>query len=122
MDRQNHQLCVEQLVERMRAEFEAAMRKVGQAVNQAPDGSWINGSEIAVLDIMTEFKRKTFEMALQMRVDASEGAFSPGGRGDQPPQAEQRGRVPLHAERQRARASASTALPQPSRGDQHARR
>jgi hypothetical protein len=122
MDRQNHQVCVEQFVERMRAEFEAAMRKVGDAVNQAADGSWINGSEVAVLDILTEFRRKTFETALQMRVDASEGAFSPGGPSDLPPQAEQRAGAPLHAERQRARASASAALPQHNRGDGHARR
>jgi hypothetical protein len=28
---------------------------------------------------MTEFRRKTYETALQMRVDEAEGAFSPGG-------------------------------------------
>ena len=88
MDRQN-QLSVDGLIEQMRAEFEASMRRVGEAVNRAPDGRWINGSEVEVLDIMTEFRRKAFETALQMRVDASEGEFSPCGSGDQAAQAKQ---------------------------------
>jgi len=78
MDRQ-FCLSVDQYVERMRGEFEQAMREVANAVNQAPDGRWINGSEVQVLEVMTEFKRKAFETALQMRVDAAEGDFSPGG-------------------------------------------
>lgn len=81
MDRQ-FCLSVDQYVERMRVEFEQAMREVANAVNQAPNGRWINGSEVQVLEVMTEFKRKAFETALQMRVDAAEGAFSPGGSND----------------------------------------
>jgi hypothetical protein len=78
MDRQV-QLSTEQLIEQMRGEFEQTMRRVADAVNQAPDGQWINGSEVQVLEAMTEFRRKTYETALQMRVDEAEGAFSPGG-------------------------------------------
>jgi hypothetical protein len=78
MDRQV-QISPEQFIERMRSEFEQTMRRVAGAVNQAPDGAWINGSEVQVLEATTEFRRKTYETALQMRVDQAEGAFSPGG-------------------------------------------
>lgn len=78
MDRQV-QLSTEQFIEQMRGEFEQTMRRVADAVNQAPDGQWINGSEVQVLEAMTEFRRKTYQTALQMRVDEAEGAFSPGG-------------------------------------------
>ena len=88
MDRQFH-LSVDQYVERMRGAFEESMRRVADAVNRAPDGRWINGSEVEVLAVMTEFRRRAFETALQMRVDAGEGDFSPGGSSDRPAQAEQ---------------------------------
>ena len=88
MDRQFY-LSVDQYVERMHGEFEQAMRQVANAVNQAPNGRWINGSEVQVLAVMTEFKRKAFEMALQMRVDAAEGDFSPGGSNDRQAEAGQ---------------------------------
>ena len=78
MDRQV-QFSTEQFIEQMRGEFEQTMRRVADAVNQAPDGQWINGSEVQVLEAMTEFRRRTYETALQMRVDEAEGAFSPGG-------------------------------------------
>lgn len=73
------QMSGNRFVEQMRGEFEQAMREVAEAVNGAPDGQWISGSEVRVLELMTEFRRKTFETALQMRVDEAEGAFSPGG-------------------------------------------
>jgi hypothetical protein len=82
MDRQPVQLPVEQFLERMRGEFEQAMREVADAVNRAPDGQWINGSEVQVLETMTEFRRKAYQTALQMRVDQAEGSFSPGGSDD----------------------------------------
>jgi hypothetical protein len=87
MDRQFH-FSAEQYMERMRGVFEQAMRQVADAVNQAPDGRWINGSEVQVLEAMTEFRRKAFETALQMRVDAVEGDFSPGGSDERQAQAE----------------------------------
>jgi hypothetical protein len=57
------------------------LREVMQAVNQAPDGAWINASETKVRDRIGEYRTRVFEKALQMRADAVEGAFSPGGRG-----------------------------------------
>jgi hypothetical protein len=68
----------ESFVAAMRGETERVLREVMEAVNRAPDGSWINGSETPVRDLMGEYRRKVFERALQMRTDAAEGAFSPG--------------------------------------------
>jgi len=75
------QVCTESFVEAMRQETEQMLRGVMQAVNEAPDGAWINGSENKVRDLMGEYRRRSFEKALQMTADAVEGAFSPGGRG-----------------------------------------
>lgn len=86
---------------RMQAEFQRVMKQVADAVNAAPTGNVISGSEMQVRDLMAEFRRKTFEMAVQMRIDSTESSFSPSqGRGGQ---AEgQQGAVPAkHAKRQR---------------------
>ena len=69
-------------VEAMRGETEQVLREVMEAVNRAPDGAWINASEMKVRDLMAEYRRRVFEQALQMKVEAAEGAFPPGGRGD----------------------------------------
>jgi alkanesulfonate monooxygenase SsuD/methylene tetrahydromethanopterin reductase-like flavin-dependent oxidoreductase (luciferase family) len=72
-------LVAQELVDRMRGEFEQLMTQVAQAVNDAPQGRVIVGSEEQVRDLLGEFRRLTFQTALQMRVDAAEAAFSPGG-------------------------------------------
>lgn len=70
----------EALVEAMRQETEELLRGVMAVVNDAPDGAWINGSEMHVRELLGEYRRRVFEKALQMRVEAAEaarGAFSP---------------------------------------------
>jgi hypothetical protein len=79
MERKSAQLQANEFIEQMRGEFDRVMRQVADAVNRAPDGQWIAGSENQVYEAMGEFRRKAYETALQMRVDESEGAFSPGG-------------------------------------------
>lgn len=121
MERQ-FQMSGDRFVERMRGEFERTMREVAEAVNRAADGQWISGSEVQVLELMTEFRRKTFETALQMRVDEAEGAFSPGGPADAQEEAQQGAAAVLDVERQRPREPAAAALPQSRRRDHHPRR
>ncbi len=70
---------VEAYVERMRGITEELLRGVAAAVNEAPNGAWINGSEMEVRDLLGDFRRKAYETALQMRIDAAQAAFSPGG-------------------------------------------
>jgi len=53
------------------------LHDVIHAVNQAPDGQWINGSEMQVRDLLGEYRRRVFEAALQIKTEAAEGAFPP---------------------------------------------
>lgn len=80
----NGQMMVDpQAYERaMHSEFERTMRRVMEAVNAAPQGSWIEGSEHQVRDLMAEFQQKAYETALQMKIRAAEAAFSPSAGGD----------------------------------------
>ena len=84
MDGQTSQVQVPEgaFVEAMRQETEQMLAEVMAAVNRAPDGAWINASEDEVRDRMAEYRRRTFERALQMRADAAASAFSPGGPGE----------------------------------------
>jgi hypothetical protein len=72
----------EQFVESMKGEMEQYLREVMEAVNQAPDGEWIAGSEERVRDLSAELRRRVFERAVQQRVDAAEAAFPPSARRD----------------------------------------
>ena len=67
----------DEYVTQMKAEMEAYLVSVMEAVNQAPDGDWIGGSEEQVRDLSAEFRRQAFERAVQMRVDRAEAAFPP---------------------------------------------
>jgi hypothetical protein len=60
------------LVQRMRAEFEKTMAQVVEAVNDAPDGHLIDGSEERCRDVLGEFTRLSYETAVQLRVWATE--------------------------------------------------
>jgi hypothetical protein len=73
---------VDGYLRQMRQEMEACLREVGQAVNAAPDGAWIDGSEMAVRDVFPRRRQPAYERALQMRMDATQAAFSPGGPSD----------------------------------------
>lgn len=75
-------LSADELIERTRDEFEQLMRQVTAAVNGAAEGRVIRDSEEPVRDLLGDFRQKVYETALQMRVDAAEAAFSPGGPSD----------------------------------------
>lgn len=86
----NHtKLDVDAYVRQMREKMEDKLRRVGEAVNAAPDGAWINGSEIEVRDLFADLRQEAYEKALQMRMDAAQAAFSPGGSGDREAAGEQ---------------------------------
>ena len=61
----------------MREKMDATFRHVADAINDAPDGYLIAGSEEQVRDLFADLRRQAFEMGLQMRMDAAEAAFSP---------------------------------------------
>lgn len=61
----------------MKLEAEQFLQDVMEAVNQAPDGAWIEGSEEQVRERFAKFRTRVYESALQARIDAAEAAFSP---------------------------------------------
>ena len=76
-------------IAQMRKKMEEALSKVADAVNEAPPGRIIAGSEEEVRDIFADLRKDAFETALQMRVNAAEAAFPPsGGPADRQDQAE----------------------------------
>jgi hypothetical protein len=86
---------------RMQAEFQRVMKQVADAVNAAPTGNVISGSEMQVRDLMAEFRRKTFEVAVQMRIDSTESSFSPSDGRDGQTEGQQRVGRAKHSKRQR---------------------
>lgn len=72
----------EEFVESMREEVDQYLKQVMEAVNQAPDGAWIAGSEEQVRDIAAAMRERIFEQAVQKRVDAAEAAFPPSAPSD----------------------------------------
>ncbi len=73
----------------MRQKMEAMLGQVADAINQAPDGDIISGSEEKVRDLFAELRTQAYEMGLQKRIDAAQAAFSPSeGKCDrkEPPQ------------------------------------
>ena len=91
----------QEYVSRMQAECRQILERVADAVNAAPTGNVISGSEMEVLDLMTELKRKAFEVAVQMRVDSKESTFSPSEGCIGQTQAKQGTGIPQRALRQR---------------------
>ena len=71
------QVKTELLMGVVREQVEEAVRKVMEAVNAAPVGELIAGSEEAVRDITGELRQQLFEAAIQQRIDAAEAAFPP---------------------------------------------
>jgi hypothetical protein len=63
----------------MRVEMEELLDEVARAVDDAPAGRIIRDSEEKVRDAFADFRQKTFERALQVKVDAAEAAFPPSG-------------------------------------------
>jgi hypothetical protein len=70
-------LSRDEFVAQMREKMEAMLGKVADAINEAPPGHIISGSEEQVRDLFADLRQQAFETGLQMRMDAAEAAFSP---------------------------------------------
>ena len=83
------QMSRQEFIDRMRPKVEEALGQVADAINQAPPGQIIAGSEEQVRNLFADLRRGAYEMAMQMRVDAAEAAFPPSeGPGHRPDQAQ----------------------------------
>lgn len=71
------QLSRDEYIRQMRREIEETLGRVADAVNEAPPGHVISASEEKVRDLFAGLRRKAYETAVQMRVDAAEAAFPP---------------------------------------------
>jgi hypothetical protein len=71
------QLSREEFIAEMRGKMEAMLGQVADAINEAPPGRVIAGSEEQVRDLFADLRRHAFETGLQMRVDAAEAASPP---------------------------------------------
>lgn len=67
----------DEFIAQMRAKMEAMLGQVADAINDAPPGHIISGSEERVRDLFADLRQQAFEKGLQMRVDAAEAAFPP---------------------------------------------
>ena len=67
----------ENYVAALQQRMEAMLGQVADAINNAPDGYIIAGSEEKVRDLFADLRKQAFEMGLQMRINAAEAAFSP---------------------------------------------
>ena len=65
------------LLQQLRGCFEQLCQDVADAVNAAPAGQVINGSEEKVRDLLADFRQAAYQTALQLRTDAAQAAFSP---------------------------------------------
>jgi hypothetical protein len=67
----------EEFIAEMRKKVEEALGRVADAINEAPPGKIISGSEEQVRDLFADLRQQAFETGLQMRVNAAEAAFPP---------------------------------------------
>jgi hypothetical protein len=70
-------LSREEFIAQMRSKMEAMLGQVADAINEAPPGQIISGSEEQVRDLFADLRQQAFETGLQMRVNAAEAAFPP---------------------------------------------
>jgi len=71
------QITTEQLRQAVSGDMAKLLDEVTGAVNTAPDGAVISGSEEAVRDAIAKFRRLVYERAIQLRSQAAQAAFSP---------------------------------------------
>ena len=110
----------DEYLRQMRQEVDRILGQVADAVNDAPDGNVINGSEMQVRDLMGALRKAAYEKAVQMRIDSTESSFSPSEGRVGPTQAKQGPVEPQPADAQRADRSAANALARGPRGKRHA--
>ncbi len=61
-------------------QIEQSLEKALDAVEHAPDGSWIAASEWQVREIFQKLMSESYQQILQARMDAApQAAFSPSG-------------------------------------------
>jgi malonyl CoA-acyl carrier protein transacylase len=73
-----------QLKKAVQGDVERLLAEVESAVDNAPDGGIISGSEEAVREAMARFRERVYQKAVQLKADAGASAFSPSDGPRQP--------------------------------------
>jgi hypothetical protein len=74
---QQPQIAADDLINRLRGDFEQLCQDVSNAVNQAAPGRILTDSEDKVRDLLARFRQQTYQAAVQLRLDAAQAAFPP---------------------------------------------
>jgi hypothetical protein len=106
-----------QLKRALREDFQRLVREVSAAVNEAPDGSVIAGSEFQVRDLLARFRETVYQKAIQLRTEAAEAAFPPSGGSGRSSGAEQGAPVGDAPDGERADPDRASGLVAPGGGD-----
>jgi hypothetical protein len=67
----------DEYIAQMREKVEEMLGRVADAINEAPPGHIISGSEEKVRDLFADLRRRAYEEGVQMRINAAEAAFPP---------------------------------------------
>jgi len=70
----------EVLKRELTTQFQQSLDRAMDAVEQAPDGAWISGSEWEIRELFQKLTAQAYERILQAKLDAAEnerGDFSP---------------------------------------------
>jgi hypothetical protein len=67
----------DEYIKHMRQEMEEMLGQVADAINEAPPGFIISGSEEKVRDLFGDLRQRAYEKGVQMRLNAAEAAFPP---------------------------------------------
>ena len=70
----------DEYIKQMRQEVEEMLGQIADAINEAPPGHIISGSEEEVRDLFADLRRRAYEKGVQMRINAAEAAFPPSER------------------------------------------
>jgi hypothetical protein len=71
------QASADDLIASLRQQFEQLCRDVTAAVNAAAPGRVITDSEEQVRDLLARFRQKTYQAAVQLRLEAAQAASPP---------------------------------------------
>lgn len=67
----------DEYISQMRQEIEEMLGQVADAINDAPPGQIISGSEEKVRDLFGDLRKRAYEKGLQMRINVAEASFPP---------------------------------------------
>ena len=73
------QASADGLIASLRQQFEQLCRDVTAAVNAAAPSRVITDSEEQVRDLLARFRQKTYQAAVQLRLEAAQAASPPSG-------------------------------------------